>query len=53
MIMTNQKIPKMLLCITKEAMRLNSPITNLLTTHTYLYTFYLNKKIDYSGCPTM
>jgi len=56
MIMTNHKTPKMLFYITKEAMRLNGPITNLLTTHIHLYPFYLNRKIDYSeicGYPTM
>lgn len=55
-IMTNRKTPTMLFYITKEAMRPNGPITNLLTTHIDLYSFDLNRKIDSSqirGYPTM
>lgn len=49
-IMTNNKLPKMLFCITKEEIRLNGPIINLLKIHIhiYIYFFYLNRKIDYS-----
>lgn len=36
-IMTNKKTPKMLFCITKEEIRLNGPIINLLKIHIYIY----------------
>lgn len=54
-IMTNKKTPKMLFCITKEEIRLNGPIINLLKIHIYIY-IYLNRKIDDSemrGHPVM
>lgn len=52
--MTNNKTPKMLFRITKEEIRLNGPIINLLKIH--IYIFYPNRKIDYSemrGHPMM
>lgn len=40
-IMTNNRNPKMLLCITKEESRLNGPIINLLKIHIYIYYIYI------------
>lgn len=40
-IMTNNRTPKLLLCITKEESRLNGPIINLLKIHIYIYYIYI------------
>lgn len=59
MIMTNNKTPKMLFYITKEGIRFNGPLINLLKihiyvcvcvhrhTHTHIHThaFYLKRKV--------
>lgn len=39
-IMTNNKLPKMLFCITKEEIRLNGPIINLLKIHIHIYIYF-------------
>lgn len=41
MILTNNKTPKIVLCIIKEEIRLKCPIINLLKTHTHTYINFI------------